>query len=191
MSAAVRDALFAACPEPDILVNNNGGPPPRDFETITREEVLAAIEGSMLTPIALARTVLPGMAKRGFGRIIQITSAGVRSPIARLEASAAARAGLTAFFAGAARKYARHNVTINTIQPGMFDTDRIKRHACGVRRSGSGEGRAGGGDPGAADRRRRRNSASSARSSPAPMPATSSARTCSSTAARSPALSEI
>jgi 3-oxoacyl-[acyl-carrier protein] reductase len=126
-SEAVREALLAACPEPDILVNNNGGPPPRDFEALTRQDVLAALESAMLTPIALAKAVLPGMAARGFGRVINITSAGVLSPIARLEASAGARAGLTALLAGPARKYARHNVTINSIQPGLFDTDRVKQ----------------------------------------------------------------
>ena len=126
-SEEARDALLAACPAPDILVNNNGGPPPRDFEAVTREDVLAAVESAMMTPIALAKAVLPGMAERGFGRIINITSAGVRAPVHRLDASAAARAGLTAFLAGAARKYARHNVTINSMQPGLFDTDRVKQ----------------------------------------------------------------
>ena len=124
--AAVRDALFAACPDPDILVNNNGGPPPRDFEAISRDDLLAGLEANMLTPIALAQRALPGMAARGFGRVINITSASVKAPIARLDVSSGARAGLTAFLASAARKYARHNVTINSIQPGLFDTDRIK-----------------------------------------------------------------
>jgi 3-oxoacyl-[acyl-carrier protein] reductase len=124
-SEAVREALFAACPAPDILVNNNGGPPPRDFEAITRDDLLAGLEANMLTPIALAKSALPGMAKRGFGRVINITSASVRAPIARLDVSSGARAGLTAFLASAARAYARHNVTINSIQPGLFDTDRI------------------------------------------------------------------
>jgi 3-oxoacyl-[acyl-carrier protein] reductase len=124
---SARAALFAACPEPDILVNNNGGPAARDFEAVTREDVLAALESAMLTPIALAKAALPGMAKRGFGRVINITSAGVVSPVHRLDASAGARAGLTAFLSDAARKYARHNVTINSIQPGLFDTDRVKQ----------------------------------------------------------------
>ena len=123
----VRDALFAACPAPDILVNNNGGPPPREFEQISRDDILKGIEANMLTPIALAQRALPGMAKRGFGRVINITSASVRSPVARLDVSSGARAGLTAFLASAARKYARDNVTINSIQPGLFDTDRVKQ----------------------------------------------------------------
>jgi len=122
----VREALLAACPAPDILVNNNGGPPPAPFEAITREKLLAGLEANMLTPIALAQAVLPGMAARKFGRIVNITSASVRAPIAGLDVSSGARAGLTAFLASAARKYARDNVTINSIQPGMFDTDRIR-----------------------------------------------------------------
>jgi 3-oxoacyl-[acyl-carrier protein] reductase len=125
-SAQVREALLAACPEPDILVNNNGGPPPAPFEAIDRAKLLAGLEANMLTPIALAQAVLPGMASRKFGRVVNITSASVRAPIAGLDVSSGARAGLTAFLASAARKYARDNVTINSIQPGVFDTDRIR-----------------------------------------------------------------
>jgi 3-oxoacyl-[acyl-carrier protein] reductase len=122
---ATREKLLAAVPEPDILVNNNGGPPPTPFDGITREKLLAGLEANMLTPIALAQAVLPGMAARKFGRIVNITSASVRAPIAGLDVSSGARAGLTAFLASAARKYARDNVTINSIQPGIFATDRI------------------------------------------------------------------
>ncbi len=81
----------------------------------------------MLTPIALIQAVVGGMASRKFGRIVNITSASVRAPIARLDVSSGARAGLTAFLASAARRYARDNVTINSIQPGLFDTDRIRQ----------------------------------------------------------------
>jgi 3-oxoacyl-[acyl-carrier protein] reductase len=123
---AVRDALFAACPEPDILVNNNGGPPPTAFVDLTREMILAGLEANMLTPIALIQRALPGMAARGFGRIVNITSSSVRAPLAGLDVSSGARAGLTAFVAASARAYARRNVTINSIQPGAFDTDRIR-----------------------------------------------------------------
>ena len=123
---AVRAAL-AACPEPDILVNNNGGPPPAPFEQITREKILAGVEANMLTPIALVQAVAPGMAARKFGRIVNITSASVRAPIAGLDVSSGARAGLTAFLASAARKYVRDNVTINSIQPGIFLTDRVRQ----------------------------------------------------------------
>jgi 3-oxoacyl-[acyl-carrier protein] reductase len=125
-AASVRAALLAACPDADILVNNNGGPPPAAFEAITREKILAGIEANMLTPIALAQAILPGMAARKFGRVVNITSASVRAPIAGLDVSSGARAGLTAFLASAARKFAGANVTINSIQPGVFDTDRIK-----------------------------------------------------------------
>ncbi len=123
---AIREALLKACPAPDILVNNNGGPPPAAFEAITREKLLAGLEANMLTPIALAQAVLPGMAQRKFGRVVNITSASVRAPLPGLDVSSGARAGLTAFLASAARKYARDNVTINSIQPGVFNTDRVQ-----------------------------------------------------------------
>ena len=123
---ATRDALIAACPEADILVNNNGGPPYKAFEAITREDILKGLESNMLTPIALVQVFLPGMVDRKFGRIVNITSGSVRAPIAGLDVSSGARAGLTAFLAAAARAHIRDNVTINSIQPGSFDTDRIK-----------------------------------------------------------------
>jgi 3-oxoacyl-[acyl-carrier protein] reductase len=122
----VREALLRACAEPDILVNNNGGPPPKPFRAIKREDLLLGLEANMLTPIALTQAVIEGMAQRRFGRIINITSSSVRAPIAGLDVSSGARAGLTAFLAASARAYARDNVTINSIQPGSFDTDRIR-----------------------------------------------------------------
>jgi len=122
----VRNALFAACPEPDILVNNNGGPPPKPFAELTREAIVAGLDANMLTPIALIQRALPGMAARGFGRIVNITSSSVRAPIPGLDVSSGARAGLTAFVAASARAHAKNNVTINSIQPGAFDTDRIR-----------------------------------------------------------------
>jgi 3-oxoacyl-[acyl-carrier protein] reductase len=121
-----REALLAACPEPDILVNNNGGPPPAPFSALTREAILAGLESNMLTPIALIQRVAPGMVARRFGRIVNITSSSVRAPIPGLDVSSGARAGLTAFVAASARAFARDNVTINSIQPGAFDTDRIR-----------------------------------------------------------------
>jgi 3-oxoacyl-[acyl-carrier protein] reductase len=124
--AKVRAALLAACPAPDILVNNNGGPPPKPFAGISREDLLAGIDANMLTPIALIQAVVAGMKERRFGRIINITSASVRAPIPGLDVSSGARAGLTAFLAATARALARDNVTINSIQPGAFDTDRIR-----------------------------------------------------------------
>ena len=93
---ATRTALIAAAPEADILVNNNGGPPFKTFGAIAREDILAGIEANMLTPIALTQALLPGMAKRKFGRVINITSSSVRAPIAGLDVSSGARAGLTA-----------------------------------------------------------------------------------------------
>jgi 3-oxoacyl-[acyl-carrier protein] reductase len=125
-SAEVRDALLEACPAPDILVNNNGGPPPAPFTELTRERILRGIESNMLTPIALIQRAAPGMAERRFGRIVNITSSSVRAPIAGLDVSSGARAGLTAFVAASARALAKDNVTINSIQPGAFDTDRIR-----------------------------------------------------------------
>jgi 3-oxoacyl-[acyl-carrier protein] reductase len=124
--ATVRAALLAACPSPDILVNNNGGPPPKPFSDLSRDDILRGLESNMLTPILLAQAVIDGMAARGFGRIVNITSSSVRAPIAGLDVSSGARAGLTAFLAAAARTHAARNVTINSIQPGTFDTDRIK-----------------------------------------------------------------
>lgn len=122
----VREALLAACPEPDILVNNNGGPPPKPFSELTREDILRGVESNMLTPVALIQRVTPGMAQRGFGRVVNITSASVRAPIAGLDVSSGARAGLTAFLAATARTLSKRNVTINSIQPGAFDTDRLR-----------------------------------------------------------------
>ncbi len=121
---ATRAALIAAAPDADILINNNGGPPFKAFEAITREDILAGVESNMLTPIALVQALLPGMAERRFGRIINITSGSVRAPLPGLDVSSGARAGLTAFLASAARAYVHNNVTINAILPGAFATDR-------------------------------------------------------------------
>lgn len=123
---AVRDKLLAACPAPDILVNNNGGPPFRDFRELTEEAMMAGVTNNMLTPIALIQAVIDGMAERGFGRIVNITSLSVLQPIPGLDLSSGARAGLTAFLTGVGRTVARRNVTINNILPGKFDTDRIR-----------------------------------------------------------------
>lgn len=122
----VRAALLAACPAPDILVNNNGGPPFRDFRELTREAMLEGVTNNMVTPIELIQAMVDGMAERGFGRIVNITSLSVYQPIPGLDLSSGARAGLTAFLAGVARTVAGRNVTINHILPGKFDTDRIR-----------------------------------------------------------------
>ncbi len=121
-----RAAVLAACPEPDILVTNAGGPPPGDFKDFTLDDWRRALEANMLTPIALIRATCYGMAERGFGRIVNITSASVRNPIPVLELSNGARTGLTGGVAALARKLARHNVTINNLLPGLHDTDRVR-----------------------------------------------------------------
>ena len=121
-----RKALLEACPNPDILINNAGGPPPGDFKNFTLEDWRKAVEGNMLTPIALIQATVYGMMDRGFGRIINITSFSVKMPIFTLELSNGARAGLTGAVAGLARKTVRNNVTINALLPGPFDTDRLR-----------------------------------------------------------------
>ena len=118
--------MLAAAPATDILVNNNGGPPFRDFRELTREAMLAGVNNNMITPIELIKAVIDGMTERGFGRIVNITSMSVYQPIPGLDLSSGARAGLTAFLAGIARTVADKNVTINHILPGKFDTDRIR-----------------------------------------------------------------
>jgi 3-oxoacyl-[acyl-carrier protein] reductase len=126
---AGRAVALAACPDPDILVNNAGGPPPGDFRDFTEEMWHAALNANMLSPIAMIQAVLDPMIARRFGRIINITSAAVKAPIAILGLSNGARAGLTGFVAGLARDVARHNVTINNLLPGPFDTDRLRANA--------------------------------------------------------------
>lgn len=120
-----RAQALAACPEPDILVNNAGGPPPGDFRDWDRDVWNAALNANMLTPIFLIKDTVDGMIGRGFGRIVNITSGAVKAPIEILGLSNGARAGLTGFIAGLARKTVRHNVTINNLLPGPFDTDRL------------------------------------------------------------------
>jgi 3-oxoacyl-[acyl-carrier protein] reductase len=121
-----RTALLAAAPAPDILVNNNGGPPYRDFREVDPEALLAGITANMAAPIALVQGVVDGMVERGFGRIVNITSGSVKMPISGLDLSSGARAGLTGFLAGVARSVAHANVTINFLLPGTFDTARLR-----------------------------------------------------------------
>jgi 3-oxoacyl-[acyl-carrier protein] reductase len=121
-----RAAILKACPDPDILINNAGGPPPGDFRNWTREDWLKALDANMLAPIFLMKEVVDGMKARRFGRIINITSMAVKAPIGILGLSNGARSGLTGFVAGLARETVGHNVTINNILPGMFLTDRLK-----------------------------------------------------------------
>lgn len=126
---AGRAQALAACPDPDILVNNAGGPPPGDFRDWDRDAWIAALDANMLTPIFLMKAVVDGMIGRSFGRIVNITSGSVKSPIPTLGMSNGARAGLTGFSAGLARQVARHNVTINNLLPGPFLTDRLRTNA--------------------------------------------------------------
>lgn len=121
-----RAAVLEVCPEPDILVNNAGGPPTGDFRDWGRDEWIAAIDANMLTAIFLIKATVDGMIERKFGRIVNITSSAVKAPIDILGLSNGARAGLTGFVAGIARKTVRDNVTINSILPGPFDTDRLR-----------------------------------------------------------------
>ena len=122
-----RQAALAACPDPDILVNNAGGPPPGDFRDWSRDDWIKALDANMLTAIELIKATVDGMIDRRFGRIVNITSSAVKAPIDILGLSNGARAGLTGFVAGVARKTVPHNVTINNLLPGPFATDRLKQ----------------------------------------------------------------
>jgi 3-oxoacyl-[acyl-carrier protein] reductase len=122
---AGRAALLDAAGAVDILVNNNGGPPPKPWADLDRDSMMAGLDANMLTPIALVQAVIGGMVERRFGRIVNITSASVKMPLAGLELSSGARVGLTGFLAGIARQVAHANVTINQLLPGSFATARI------------------------------------------------------------------
>jgi 3-oxoacyl-[acyl-carrier protein] reductase len=121
-----QKALFAACPEPDILVNNNAGPPFRDFRELSRQQIIDGVIANMVVAIELTQKVVDPMMKRNFGRIVNITSGTVKAPLFGLDLSSGARAGLTAFMAGVARSVAASNITINFMQPGAFATDRLQ-----------------------------------------------------------------
>src|SRR2546425_5109154 len=124
-----RAAALAACPQVDILVNNAGGPPPGDFRDWDRDAWIRALDANMLAPIALIKATVDAMTERGFGRVVNITSGAVKSPIATLGLSNGARSGLTGFVAGLARqsRLASRNVTVNNLLPGAFDTDRLRK----------------------------------------------------------------
>jgi 3-oxoacyl-[acyl-carrier protein] reductase len=119
-------ALFAACAEPDILVNNNAGPPFRDFRALDRQKMLDGVVANMIVAVELIQKAIDPMIAKKFGRVVNITSGSVKMPIAGLDLSSGARAGLTAFLAGVARAVAASNVTINFILPGIFETDRFR-----------------------------------------------------------------
>ncbi len=122
-----RAAALAACPEPDILDNNAGGPPPGDFHDWDRDDWIRALDANMLAPIFLIKATVDGMIARRFGRIVNITSAAVKAPIPILGLSNGARTGLTGFVAGLSRQTVKHNVTINNLLPGPFETDRLRK----------------------------------------------------------------
>src|SRR6185436_7214287 len=133
-------AVLAACPDPDILINNNGGPPLKDFRQLERAAMLDGVTMNMITPIELIQKVIDCMTERGFGRIVNITSISVKMPVTGLDLSSGARAGLTAFVAGIARTVADRNVTINNLLPGYFDTDRLRGSLrVAAQKSGSSE----------------------------------------------------
>jgi 3-oxoacyl-[acyl-carrier protein] reductase len=132
-----RDAILAACQNPDILVNNAGGPPPGDFRKFERDDWIKALDGNMLAPIALIKATIDGMIARKFGRIVNVTSHAVKAPVAMLALSNGARTGLTGFVAGLARSVAEHNVTINNLLPGTFDTDRLKSNLAALAKNSS------------------------------------------------------
>lgn len=120
--SAVLDALGG---QADILVTNAGGPPPGKWTDWTREDFIRALDSNMLSAIALMQALVPGMMARGWGRVVNITSGSVRSPIPVLGLSNSARAGLTGFVAGMSREVAPHGVVVNNLLPGTHDTDRI------------------------------------------------------------------
>jgi 3-oxoacyl-[acyl-carrier protein] reductase len=124
-----RAAALAVCPAPDIVVTNAGGPPPGDFRDWNRDTWIAALDANMLAPIALIQATVDGMIARRFGRIVNITSAAVKAPIDILGLSNGARSGLTGFVAGLARQTVAHNVTVNNLLPGPFETGRLRETA--------------------------------------------------------------
>ena len=135
---AGRAAIWSVAGGPgknyDIVITNAGGPPPGDFREWDREAWIKAVDGNMLTPIELIKATVDGMASRGFGRIVNITSSAVKAPIDILGLSNGARSGLTGFVAGLSRTtaLAGNNVTINSLLPGAFDTDRLKTTLAGA-----------------------------------------------------------
>ncbi len=174
-TAEGQKALFAACPEPDIVVNNNAGPPFRDFRDLTRQQIIDGVIANMVVAIEITQKAIDPMVRRNFGRIVNITSGTVKAPLFGLDLSSGARAGLTAFMAGVARSVASANVTINFMQPGPFATDRLQSNMeMTFRQSGWA---------------RQTSSAPPVHSCAPPMRATSLDRICCSTAARSRARS--
>lgn len=141
-----REKILAVCPDPDILINNAGGPPTGNFRDWDRDTWIKALDSNMLTQIELIKAVVDGMIDRKFGRIVNITSGAVKAPINVLGLSNGARAGLTGFVAGVSRTTVKDNVTINNLLPGPFETDRIAEVIAGEAKAkgiGEDEARAG------------------------------------------------
>ena len=132
-----RAKVLAACPNPDILINNAGGPPAGDWRSFSRDDWIKAVDANMLTPIEMMKATIDGMIARKFGRIVNITSAAVKAPIEILALSNGARTGLTGFVAGLSRSVAKHNVIINNLLPGLFATDTMmSRISAGAKMAG-------------------------------------------------------
>src|SRR5277367_4725564 len=131
-TAKGRDDALAACPEPDILLNNADGPMPGDFRDWRRDDWMAALDMMMLSPIEMMRLTVDGMMTRGFGRIVNIVSRSVKIPQSELGLSNGARSGLVGFVGGLARQTIARNVTINNLLPGIFDSDAQVRHINGM-----------------------------------------------------------
>lgn len=131
-TAKGRDDALKACPEPDILLNNADGPVPGDFRSWAHADWMAALDAMMLSPIEMMRRTVDGMMARGFGRVINIVSRSVKIPQLELDLSNGARSGLVGFVGGLARQTVAHNVTINNLLPGIFDSDAQRRHIDGM-----------------------------------------------------------
>ena len=131
-TAQGRAAALAACPEPDILLNNADGPMPGDFRDWRRDDWMAALDMMMLSPIEMMRLTVDGMMTRGFGRIVNLVSRSVKIPQSELGLSNGARSGLVGFVGGLARQTIARNVTINNLLPGIFDSDAQVRHINGM-----------------------------------------------------------
>lgn len=129
---AGRDAALAACPAPDILINNADGMPPGDFRDWKPADWHQAVDSMMIGPIEMIRRSVDGMIERRFGRIVNIVSRSVKTPQLELGLSNGARSGLVGFVAGLARQTVRHNVTINNLLPGVFATDAQRHHILGM-----------------------------------------------------------
>jgi 3-oxoacyl-[acyl-carrier protein] reductase len=131
-TAKGRDDALAACPAPDILLNNADGPMPGDFRNWAHDDWMAALDAMMLSPIEMMRRTVDGMMARGFGRVINIVSRSVKIPQLEMGLSNGARSGLVGFVGGLARQTVAHNVTINNLLPGIFDSDAQRRHINGM-----------------------------------------------------------